>query len=233
MEMTKIKDIRSENFYKGKEIWIEGVINAIENPKPIVEKIEFECPFCMKKLPVAQETDIIQEPAICDCGRRGSFKIIDRKITDVGYITLIDPFEISDTIKIRMKGDKTAIDMWNTIRIGTKIKVAGKLNFDINKKGKVMSWMIDADTAERLGELNFEEKKQIFLAYIKRNFSSIEVNKKSYRELASLGIGVDDLPILVEDLQKEDLVYYSKKREITMRDDFDKKKDDSSVIHDL
>ena len=81
-----IRDIRSKHI--GKLISIEGLIRQSSDVRPVSTVITFECPACGTKIDMPQTGTMIKEPTVCVCGRRGKFKIVDKKLVDTQRIVV-------------------------------------------------------------------------------------------------------------------------------------------------
>ncbi|MCD6575613.1 MAG: minichromosome maintenance protein MCM [Nanoarchaeota archaeon] len=81
-----IRDIRSKHI--DKLISIEGLIRQASDVRPVSTVITFECPACGTKIDMPQTGNVIKEPSVCVCGRRGKFKVIDKKLVDTQRIVV-------------------------------------------------------------------------------------------------------------------------------------------------
>jgi replicative DNA helicase Mcm len=82
-----IRDIRSKHI--NKLITIEGLIRQASDVRPVSTVITFECPACGTKIDVPQTGGVIKEPTVCAvCGRRGKFKLIDKKLVDTQRVVI-------------------------------------------------------------------------------------------------------------------------------------------------
>lgn len=159
----RIRNLRSKHM--GKLLSIDAVIKAASEVKPQIYEAIFECPECLAKIPVPQETNLVQKPLQCECGRRGDFKLVNKKMFDVRWLTGIEPFEITTgeqpgEVAIFLKEDLTTPRMQKKTDPGNRLKLVGILK-ELPKriKGKLstkMDMYIEANHVESL-EAEFEE----------------------------------------------------------------------------
>ncbi len=81
-----IRDIRSKHLKN--LISIEGLIRQTSDVRPVSTMITFECPSCGTQIDVKQTEDNIKTPTICSCGKKGSFKLVDKKLVDTQRIVV-------------------------------------------------------------------------------------------------------------------------------------------------
>ena len=77
----QIRAIRSTHL--GKLISTEGIIRQSSDVRPRVTYATFECPGCGAQILVEQNSPKYREPSRCTCGRKGKFKLLDKKLVDV------------------------------------------------------------------------------------------------------------------------------------------------------
>ncbi|MEK6807395.1 MAG: minichromosome maintenance protein MCM [Nanoarchaeota archaeon] len=78
---VQIRAIRSTHL--GKLISTEGIIRQSSDVRPRVTYATFECPGCGAQILVEQNSPKYREPSRCTCGRKGKFKLLDKKLVDV------------------------------------------------------------------------------------------------------------------------------------------------------
>lgn len=216
MDNVNINNLRGTDFevYKGKQVTIEGFVSFKDNVGIAIDKIVFECPECSTNITVAQEYDDFQKPKMCTCGRRGNFLVIDKQLRDIGTLYITDPFmERPKKIQIITTGNVVSPESWNKIKIGTKICVEGKLDFDIQKR--IMTFSIMTDKIDVLGELSFNEKINIVYKHVNDNFS-VNLDKGFYKEMSQRCIVTSDVIEIVETLCKEGRIYLPDRKEIAV-----------------
>lgn len=160
---VRIRNLRAKHM--GKFLWIDAIIKSASEVRPQIYEAIFECPDCMTKLTVLQETNIVQKPTVCTCGRRGDFKLVDKKMFDIRWLVGVEPFEITTgerpgEIGIFLKEDLTTPRMQKKTDPGNKLKIMGVLK-ELPKriKGKLstkMDMYIDANHVEP-SDTEFEE----------------------------------------------------------------------------
>ncbi len=160
---VRIRNLRSQHM--GKLLNIDAVIKAASEVKPQIYEASFECPECSARISVPQETNLVQKPLQCECGRRGDFKLVDKKMFDVRWLTAVEPFEVTTgeqpgEIAIFLKEDLTTPRMQKKTDPGSRLKVVGILK-ELPKriKGKLstkMDMYIEANHVEPM-EADFDE----------------------------------------------------------------------------
>lgn len=159
----RIRNIRAKHMGK---LWcIDGIIKSASEVKPQIYEAIFECPECGAKISVLQEGNIVQKPSACDCGRRGDFNMVDKKMFDMRWLVAIEPFELTTgerpgEITIFLKEDLTTPKMQRKTDPGSRLKIVGVIR-EVPKriKGKLstkMDLFVDARHVET-SELEFEE----------------------------------------------------------------------------
>lgn len=97
---VKIRDIRSKHI--GKMIAIEGLIRQASEVRPVATLAVFECPACGLQIEVVQNEHTIKEPSICSCGRKGKFKLVDKKLVDTQRLVVEEsPESLSSDVQPR------------------------------------------------------------------------------------------------------------------------------------
>lgn len=159
----RIRNLRSRHM--GKLLGVDAVIKAASEVKPQIYEAIFECPECASRITVPQETNLVQKPVQCECGRRGDFKLVDKKMFDVRWLTGVEPFEITTgeqpgEVAIFLKEDLTTPRMQKKSDPGSRLKIVGILK-ELPKriKGKLstkLDMYIEANHIEPL-EAEFED----------------------------------------------------------------------------
>ena len=85
-----IEDIRKEQL--NSMFVVEGRVTSLGEVRPVISEIIFECPSCGGLIKVEQNyrIGILEEPKICSCGRRGGFRISERKEVNSCFVQLED-----------------------------------------------------------------------------------------------------------------------------------------------
>ena len=159
----RIRHLRAVHL--NKFIAIEGIVRSVTEVKPQIYEAVYECPECGSKISVPQDGNVLQQPLVCECGRRGVFKLVERKMFDTRWLTINEPFEITTgeqpgEIKIFMKEELTTPKMQKKTDPGNRIKVFGILKEMPKRiKGKLSTKMdiyIEANHVEP-SETEYEE----------------------------------------------------------------------------
>jgi len=124
-----IRNIRSKDL--GKFIVVDGVIKQKTTVHPQVVSAKFECPSCGNIIVVNQDENVFKKPEKCTCGRKGKFRLIDKKLIDAQKIVLEEsPDDLSGgaqpkQIAVYLKED--LVSPFTEIRTnpGTKVRVYG------------------------------------------------------------------------------------------------------------
>jgi replicative DNA helicase Mcm len=159
----RIRNLRAKHLNR---MWtVDATIKAASEVKPQIYEAVFECLECAKKITVPQDSNIIQKPGHCECGRRGDFPLVEKKLYDVRWLKGIEPFEITTgeqpgEISVLMKEDLTTPRMQKKTDPGSRLTIVGILK-ELPKriKGKLstkMDMYIEANFAEP-SEIEFEE----------------------------------------------------------------------------
>lgn len=170
----RIRNLRAAHL---NQLWtIRTTVRGASEVKPQIYEALFECPDCKTKIKVKQDTKLLQKPIMCECGRRGDFTLVDKKMLDVRRLTAQEPFEITNgeqpgEITVVMKEDLTTPKMQKKTDPGANLVVIGILK-EIQKtiKGKLaidMGMIFEANYVEMSQteyeelEISQEEEKQI------------------------------------------------------------------------
>ncbi|MCD6381456.1 MAG: minichromosome maintenance protein MCM [Candidatus Aenigmarchaeota archaeon] len=162
----RIRRLRAEHI--GKLVEIEGVVRAASEIRPQIYEAVFRCPECKAKIIVDQDGNVLKQPIICpECGRRGIFKLIEKRMYDTRWITINEPFEITqgeppEKINVLLKEDLTSPGFQRRTDPGNELRIVGILKEIPKKIGGKLSTRPDiyfeANYAEPREE-SFEEIK--------------------------------------------------------------------------
>jgi replicative DNA helicase Mcm len=78
---VQVRHIRSKHL--AKLLWTDGLIRQASDVRPRVTLTTFECPSCGAQILVEQSSSKFREPIKCQCGRKGKFKLKDKRMVDV------------------------------------------------------------------------------------------------------------------------------------------------------
>lgn len=67
---------------------VKGRICSIYDLEPLITNAKFECSTCTNTINVLQLDTKLKEPAMCTCGRKGRFRLVNREITDSRIIII-------------------------------------------------------------------------------------------------------------------------------------------------
>ncbi|MBI2578713.1 MAG: hypothetical protein HYW26_03310 [Candidatus Aenigmarchaeota archaeon] len=159
----RIRSLRAKHL--GRLLMIDTIIKSASEVKPQVQEAIFHCPECGTKIPVPQDSNILEKPYQCDCGRRGDFELVAKKMIDIRWLGGVEPFELTTgerpgEISVFLKEDLTTPRMQRKTDPGNRIKVVGVLK-ELPKRirGKLstrMDMYLEANYVEP-SEIEFEE----------------------------------------------------------------------------
>jgi len=78
---VRIRDIRSRHL--NQVVLTEGLIRQASDVRPKVIFATFACPNCGAQILVEQTGSKFREPVSCSCGRKGKFKLVDKRLVDI------------------------------------------------------------------------------------------------------------------------------------------------------
>ena len=159
----RIRNLRSEHI--GKFVSLDGVVRRASEVKPEVSVAIFQCPDCGNKINVEQTERVLKPPVMCDCGRKGRFVLIDRKLFDARWLFIEEPFEIVSgerpgEVSVYLKEDLTTPELHRKTDPGNRLRVNGIIK-EIRKvfRGKMKTQMdmyVEANYIEPT-EIEWEE----------------------------------------------------------------------------
>jgi len=159
----RIRSLRAKHL--GKLLTIDTIVKSASEVKPQVQEAIFQCPECGSRITMPQEGNVLQKPYQCECGRRGDFDIVEKKMIDIRWLFGVEPFELTTgerpgEISIFLKEELTTPRMQRKTDPGNRLKIVGILK-ELPKriKGKMstrMDMYIDAVYVEP-SEIEFEE----------------------------------------------------------------------------
>ena len=120
-----VKDVGAEHI--NRLISVDGIVTKATEVRPKVRIAVFECTHCGATPSVAATKNLIEPPAVCECGRR-SFKFLESKCKFID----LQRIEIQESLE-RLKGGATAqhIEVWleddltNEVVPGQKVEITG------------------------------------------------------------------------------------------------------------
>ncbi len=164
----RIRNLRAKHLGK---LWsVETIVKAASEVKPQIYEAYFECPECSNVIVMKQDKNILQKPTWCDtasngCGRRGDFKLVDKKMFDYRWLICTDPYDLitgerPGEITVFLREDLTTPRMQKKTDPGSRLRITGVLK-ELPKhiKGKLSTRMdihIDANNIET-SQIEFDE----------------------------------------------------------------------------
>ena len=162
--IVPIKNIRSKHI--DKFIGIEGIIKLASEVRPEITAATFECQYCGNRIMVLQEKASLRKPAMCECGNKRSFELVDRRLIDIQRIIVEEiPEKIEGAqpskISVFLRDDLVDPKFQKRVIPGTKVKISGILR-DVplatskNRETKRRDLYIEANYIEPM-EIGYEE----------------------------------------------------------------------------
>ncbi|MCD6547396.1 MAG: minichromosome maintenance protein MCM [Nanoarchaeota archaeon] len=197
-----IRDIRSKHI--GKLISIEGLIRQASDVRPVSTVITFECPACGTLIDVPQTESTIKEPTMCSCGRKGKFKVVDKKLVDMQRIVVEESPELLQSeaqprrISVFLSEDLVEPKIEKKTTPGNRVIVNGVVKeipvFDRGSKSTRFDLIINANYIEpsqkEYGEIELtpEDKK-----IIKELAANPQIDKKLINSIAPSIFGYETI----------------------------------------
>ncbi len=182
-QKVMIKDIRSKHL--NKFLMVEGLVKQKSDVRPQVTLAKFECPGCGNIISVYQVDSSFKEPTKCSCGKRRSFKILDKELVDAQRIVMeespedIEGGEQPKRMSVMLKSDLVSPMSEKKTNPGSKINVTGivkevPITLKTGAKSTTFDLFIDANYIEGREE----------------SFGDIQVTKEEEEEI--LAIAADE-----------------------------------------
>lgn len=191
----RIRRLRAEHI--GKLVEIEGVVKAASEIRPQIYEAIFQCPECGNKIVVEQKGTVLRQPTACECGRRGVFKLIEKKMYDTRWLIVNEPFEITqgeppEKINILLKEDLTSPEFQRKTDPGNELRIVGILKEIPKKIGGKLSTRPDLYFEANYVETKEEEFEDIKITEEdKRKILELSKDPKLYEKLiASIAPGI-------------------------------------------
>ncbi len=127
----RIRSLRTRHL--DKFVCVEGMVKVASEVKPRIYETIYECQECGEKFSLEQRGSTVVKPYLCPtCKRRTSFKLIEKKMYDSRWVTIQEPFEITEgekpgEIKIFLKKGLTTPEMQRKTDPGNRIILNGVL----------------------------------------------------------------------------------------------------------
>ncbi len=126
-----IRKLRSKHI--GKFVSLRGIVRAATDVRPTMTVGTFECPSCGTLIEVIQTESKLRQPTMCSCGRKGRFKLVDKKLVDTQKIIveempeLLEGAEQPKRLTIFLAEDLVDPKMEKVVTPGSKVIVNGIL----------------------------------------------------------------------------------------------------------
>ncbi len=122
-ESTKIKIVDSRAQHLNKFVTI--IAEVARKSKVYVDRVsaKFECPGCANIINILQLKETFQEPDNCSCGRKGRFILLDKEMTDIQELTIIDSVDNQEEgdmyqeLTVLLKEDLTSPEINKTVLV--------------------------------------------------------------------------------------------------------------------
>jgi replicative DNA helicase Mcm len=142
-EDVSIRDLRAKHINKFSSI--EGIVRRASEIRPEITETIWECTECGDKLYQPVKVGFISRPFKCNCGNR-IFKQMDKKLIDARWITVEEPFELTEgekpsQVNVLLTEDLVSPDGRRFSDPGNRLKITGILR-EI-PKGKSSSSKLD------------------------------------------------------------------------------------------
>ncbi len=175
VDITNIRDLRSRHI--GKFICVEGTVRRASEIRPEITETVWECPSCHETIEQPIRGTFISRPLQCKCGNRQGFKQVSKKMIDMRWMTIEEPFELTEgekpsQLNVMLKDDLVSPEGRRITDPGNRIRITGILR-EI-PKGKFHSVKLDfyLDT-------NFCEPTEVGLQHL-------EVTKEDEKEIKKM-----------------------------------------------
>jgi len=176
-----IRNIRSKDL--GKLICCEGLIRQASDIRPRIILATFECPGCGAQIIVDQRGSKFKEPVKCQCGRKGKFRLVDKRLVDIQRLVIeeapesLEGGEQPKRINVFLEGDLLDPKLEKHRYPGNKVRIVGV----IKEVAMALRTGGQSTTYDLLIEANSIET-------IEEEFEEIEItpeDEKKIKELAS------------------------------------------------
>ncbi len=187
-ETINIRDIRAKQL--GHFIATEGIVRRASDIRPEILETGWECMECGSIVNQETKGSFVMKPFQCSCGGR-SFKQAEKKMIDARWITIEEPFELTEgeqpsQLTVFLSRDLVAKDMRSMTDPGNRLRICGVLR-DI-PKGKFNSAKLDFYL-----DSNSLEQTEI-------GWEKVEISKEDEEEIKKLSEDPDIYEKLVDSL---------------------------------
>jgi replicative DNA helicase Mcm len=175
IDVTNVRDLRSRHI--GKFTCVDGIVRRASEIRPEIVETTWECLDCNEMIDQPRKTNVVFKPLRCPkCGKQG-FKQISKKMIDTRWITIEEPFELTEgerpsQLNVLLTEDLVSPEGRRLSDPGNRIKVTGILR-EI-PKGKYYSVKLDFYL-----DSNFVEPVEIGLQHL-------EITKEDEKEIKKM-----------------------------------------------
>ena len=162
---TRIRNLRIRHL--NKFICVEGMVKIASEVKPRIYETVYECQECGEKFSLEQRGSTVVKPYLCPtCKRRTSFKLLEKKMYDSRWVTIQEPFEITEgekpgEIKVFLKKELTTPQMQRKTDPGNRIILNGILKELSRQTRGIESTQTDIYIEANYIELTEQELEEI------------------------------------------------------------------------
>lgn len=188
-EITNIRDLRSKHIKRF--LCVEGVVRRASEIRPEIIKTIWKCPECEDEIEQARRGNFISRPTECKCGNRRDLIQKDKVMIDTRWITVEEPFELTDgekpsQVNIFLTEDLVDPEFRRMTDPGNRLKISGSL-VEI-PKGKSWSPKLDFFV-----HANHVEPTEI-------GWQHLKISKKDEEEIKKLAKNEKVYELLVDSL---------------------------------
>jgi replicative DNA helicase Mcm len=187
-----ISDIRKNHV--GKFISIEGNVRGRTDVSGLIISMKFECPSCGNVLNVLQVDKKCKEPKQCGCGRKGSFRVLEKETINHFIMVLEEAPDMTQKsnltpFKVIFKEDLSNSSLHNRLASGTRIKVIGIIKEEQKEakngaKENEITWYMDANHLQIMDD----------------DYSKIELTESDINQIKDLSTREDILHLLSDSI---------------------------------
>ncbi|MBI4176121.1 MAG: hypothetical protein HY518_02875 [Candidatus Aenigmarchaeota archaeon] len=188
-DVVSVRDLRSRHV--GKFIAVEGIVRRASEIRPEIMNTIWECAECGDSITQERKGSFIFKPMQCKCGSRKGFKETDKKMIDTRWITIEEPFELTEgerpsQVNIWLTEDLVSVEGRRMTEPGNRLRITGVLR-DV-PKGKSFSAKLDFFL-----EANHATATEI-------GWEKIKITKKDEEDIRKLAADDNVYEILVDSL---------------------------------
>lgn len=189
-QVIGIRDLRSLHIKKFSAV--EGIVRKASEIRPEISSVEWECALCGDRVVSKRQGMFIGRPFECANGHKGSWREHEKKLVDVRWIVIEEPFELTEgdrpsQVTIMLSDDLCNHEGRRMTDPGNRIKICGVLR-DLPKPGKGFNVKLDFYL-----DANHVEPTEI-------GWERVKVSKKDEETIKSLAADEKIYSILIDSL---------------------------------